>query len=195
VGNDKTVQNQIITALHDSAVGGHLGTLVTYKRVKQMFAWRGLKSDVQNYVQHYQVCIQAKYDRSAYPGKLQLLPVPSEAWKIITMDFIKGLPKSAGAACILVVADKFTCYCHFIAISHPYTTHSVALAFLNSLYKLHGLPASIVSDRDLVLTSHFWQHLFKLAGVILRLSSAYHPQSGQTERINQCLETFLRCFV
>jgi transposase InsO family protein len=77
-------------------------------------------------------------------------------------------------------------------ISHPYSAHLIALAFLNSIYKLHGLPAAIVSNRDPVFTSNFWQNLFKLAGVQLRLSSAYHPQSdGQTERVNQCLETFL----
>jgi hypothetical protein len=91
------------------------------------------------------------------------------------MDFIEGLPKLAGADYILVVVDKFTCYGHFITLAHPYTAYSVALAFLNSVYKLHVLPASIVSHRDLVFTSHFWQHLFKLAGVTLRLSSAYHP--------------------
>jgi transposase InsO family protein len=77
-------------------------------------------------------------------------------------------------------------------ISHPYSAHLIALAFLNSVYKLHGLPTAIVSNRDPVFTSNFWQNLFKLAGVQLRLSSAYHPQSdGQTERVNQCLETFL----
>jgi hypothetical protein len=123
------------------------------------------------------------------------------------VDFIEGLPKTLGVDYILVVVDKFTHYGHFIALSHPYTAHSVALfhpytahsvalAFLNSVYMLHGLPASIVSHRDPIFTSHFWQSLFKLARVSLHLSSAYHPQSdGQTEQVNQCLEIFLCCFV
>jgi hypothetical protein len=108
------------------------------------------------------------------------------------MDFIEGLPRSNRADCILVVVDKFTRYAHFILISHPYTTSSVAVVFLKEVYKLHGLPASIISDRDPVFTSHFWQCLFKFSGTSLKLSSSYHPQTdGQTERVNQCLETFL----
>jgi hypothetical protein len=129
VGTDTFVHSQIIPALHNSAVGGHSGIPVTYKRVKQMFTWKGLKSDVQKFVQHCQVCIQAKSDRSCYPSKLQPLIVSSESWEMVTMDFIVGLLKSASANCILIVVDKFTRYGHFIALSHPYTTHSVALAF------------------------------------------------------------------
>lgn len=79
---------------------------------------------------------------------------------------------------------------------HPYTAVSVARLFLDHIYKLHGLPVAIVSDRDPVFTAKFWKELFSLAGVQLRMSSAYHPQSdGQTERVNQCMQTFLRCFV
>jgi hypothetical protein len=112
-----------------------------------MFAWKGLKSDVQEFVKHCQVYIQAKADITCYPGKLQPLDVSFEAWEVVTMDFIDGLPKSAGSDCILVVVDKFTRYGHFIPLSHPYSAHSV--------YKLHGLPAAIVSDRDPVFTSNF----------------------------------------
>jgi hypothetical protein len=87
-------------------------------------------------------------------------------------------------------------YAHFLPLAHPYTTQSVTLVFFNSVYKLHGLPSSIVSDRDPVFTSSFWENLFKLSGTTLKLSSSYHSQSdGQTERVNQCLETYLRCFV
>jgi hypothetical protein len=78
------------------------------------------------------------------------------------MDFIEGLPRSNRVECILVVVDKFTRYAHFIPLSHPYKASSVATVFLKEVYKLHGLPASIISDRDLVFTIHFWQSLFKL---------------------------------
>jgi transposase InsO family protein len=112
------------------------------------------------------------------------------------MDFIDGLTQSGNVNCILVVVDKFTIFAHFIPMRHPYTVESVAKLFLDNVYKLHGLPASIVSDHDKIFTSHFWRELFRLAQVQLSMSSAYHPQSdGHTEHVNRCLETFLRCFV
>jgi hypothetical protein len=97
---------------------------------------------------------------------------------------------------ILVVVDKFSKYSHFLALSHPFTAASVAKLFMTTVYKLHGMPMAIISDRDKIFISQLWQQLFKNAGVTLQMSSAYHPQTdGQTERVNQCLETFLRCFV
>jgi hypothetical protein len=112
------------------------------------------------------------------------------------MDFIERLPKSGSANCILVVVDKFSKYSHFIPLLHSFTVISAAQTFLDSLYRLHGMPLAIISYRDRVFISTFWQELFKLTQTTLQMSSSYHPQSnGQTERINQCLEIFLRCFV
>lgn len=90
-----------------------------------------------------------------HPGLLSPLLVPKKAWDTVTMDFIPGLPSSYQFDCILVVIDKFTKYGHFIALKHPYTTQSVAEPFLENVYKLHGMPAVIVSDRDPVFTSIF----------------------------------------
>jgi hypothetical protein len=119
-----------------------------------------------------------------------------QAWQIISMDFIEGLPASGSTNCILVVIDKFTKLAHFLPLKHPYTALSVAKAFLNQVYKLHGLSESIISDRDPIFASTLWKELFALARVQLRFSTAYHPRSnGQTKRVNQCLKTFLRCFV
>jgi hypothetical protein len=112
------------------------------------------------------------------------------------MDFVEGLPTSGNANCILVVVDSFTKYGHFIPLKHSFTASGVAKSFLDNIYKLHGLPSVIITDRDRIFTSKFWQELFKLADVTLHMTSAYHPQSdGQTERLNRTMETFLRCFV
>jgi transposase InsO family protein len=124
------------------------------------------------------------------------LPISKDAWQVISMDFIKDLPRSRVANCILVVVNKSSKYNHFIRLLHPFTSTTVAQAFMSNVYKLHVLPLTIICDRDRVFTSNFWQKLFKLANVKLQMSSAYHPQSdGQTERVNQYLETFFRCFV
>ncbi|WVZ88557.1 hypothetical protein U9M48_035065 [Paspalum notatum var. saurae] len=186
----------VLQAFHASAVGGHSGIPATYHRIKGLFYWKGLKHDVHRFVRDCQVCQQAKPDRSRLPGLLQPLPVPEAAWQIVSLDFVEGLPVSGHVNCILVVVDLFTKYSHFIALRHPFTTAVVARLFLNNVYRLHGLPQSLVSDRDRVFTSQFWRELFALAGVQLCMSSSYHPQSdGQTERVNQCMETYLRCYV
>jgi ribosomal protein L21E len=110
------------------------------------------------------------------------------------MDFVEGLPKSQGKEVIMVVVDKLTKYAHFIPLAHPYTVETVAQAFVDHIVKLHGPPLLIISDRDRIFTSNMWKSIFKGLGVQLRYSSSYHPQTdGQTERVNQCLESYLRC--
>nr|GEW54628.1 putative mitochondrial protein [Tanacetum cinerariifolium] len=140
------------------------------------------------------VCQRSKDDLAAYPGLLQQLPNLKRIWSDISMHFIVGLPRSQEKAVIIVVVDRLNKYAYFMALSHPYTASSVAQAFLDLVYKLHGLPNSIVSDRDNVFLSHFWKSLFKILKVELKLSTAYHPQTdGQTKVVNKCLECYLRC--
>jgi hypothetical protein len=101
------------------------------------------------------------------------------------MDFVEGLPKCGSANAILVVVDKFTKFSHFVPLYHPFTTTLVAKLFLDHIYRLHGMLSAIISDRDRVFTSTFWQTLFKLLGMQLQLSTAYHPQMDiQTKRVN-----------
>lgn len=81
------------------------------------------------------------------------------------MDFVEGLPKSQKHDVVLVVVDRLTKFVHFIPLSHPYTTAKVGSLFMQHIFKLHGMPTSIVSDRDLIFTSKFWEELFRLQGV------------------------------
>lgn len=196
IGDNAQLHMKLLHACHSSPVGGHSGFPVTYKRMHQLFAWKGMKKAVQKFVASCPVCQQSKPDRTRMPGLFQPLPVPTSSWQIISLDFVEGLPQSGTSNCILVVIDSLTKYGHFVPLRHPFTVVVVAKAFMSNVYKLHGLPSVIISDRDKVFTSTLWQELFKLAGVELHMSTSYHPQSdGQTERLNQTVETFLRCFV
>ncbi|GJW40286.1 transposon Tf2-12 polyprotein [Tanacetum coccineum] len=116
-------------------------------------------------------------------------------WSIISMDFIDGLPKSEGYSTILVVVDKLSKFGHFIPLKRPYKAADVASLFLQHITKLYGMPEKIISDRDPIFLSNFWKELFKAHKTNLAYSTAYHPQSdGQTEVVNRCVETYLRCF-
>jgi hypothetical protein len=167
----------------------------TVKRIQALFAWPGLKKQVTEFVHSCPTCQQAKPERVRYSGLLQPLEVPSSTWHTVSLNFVEGLPSSHGDNCILVVVDLFSKYSHFLALKHPFTALSVAKLFMQNIYKLHGLPSALVSDCDRVFSSLLWHEMFRLAGVDLRLSSAYHPQSdGQTERVNQCIEQYLCWF-
>lgn len=196
LGYNSSLQSKVLAALHTSPVGGHSGVKVTYQKIKALFAWPKMKSMIHDFVAQCTICQQTKSERVAYPGLLQPLPIPDQAYQIVSMDFIEGLPRSSRFNCIMVVVDKFSKYSHFVPLSHPFTAMIVAQQFLSHIYKLHGLPLSIISDRDKVFTSALWQKLFKMTGTELRMSTSYHLQTdGQTERVNQCLETYLRCFI
>ena len=153
-----------------------------------------MKQEVVRYIQECDICQRFKSEHVSSPGLLQPLPVPRMAWTHITMDFIESLPPSQGYDTVVVVIVRLSKVGHFLALHHPFIAKQVAQLFLDNIFKLHGLPKFIITDRDRIFTSAFWQELFKLAGTELRYSSAYHPQSdGQSERLNQCVENYLRC--
>jgi len=196
VAQNSALQTKIIHSFHATAIGGHSGVQATYHRVHRLFYWKGLKSADEDFVKQCQICQQVKHLNSHPAGLVQPLPIPEGAWQDLSMDFIEGLPKSEGYEVILVVVDRFTKYAHFITVKHPFTAPTIARAVFDNVIKLHGMPKTIVSDRDKVFTSVFWKELFRLLGTTLMFSSAYHPQTnGQTERVNQCLEMYLRCLV
>jgi hypothetical protein len=100
IGDNTTLQQQVLAALHSSAIGGHSGFLVTYRKLKQVFAWKGMKSGTKLFVQSCTVCQQAKPSTARYPGLLAPLPIPDGAWQVISLDFTEGLPRSGQANCI-----------------------------------------------------------------------------------------------
>lgn len=173
VGNNNLAQQHIIQALHSSVIGGHSSIQVTYSRVKQLFAWPKLKQSIQQYVQSCAICHQAKVEHVKYPGLLNPLPIPTQSWTVVSLDFIEGLPQSNRYNTILVVIDKFTKYGHFIPLAHPFTALQIAQVYLANIYKLHGLPKTIISDHDRIFTSTVWQELFKLTDTQLAMSSSY----------------------
>lgn len=196
IGSNSALQTKLIAALHSTAIGGHSGIQATYHRVKNLFSWKGLKADVENFVKQCGICQQAKHGQQHPSGLHQPLPIPTAAWQDISMDFIEGLPTSDHNNAIMVIVDRLTKYAQLVPVKHPYTASSIARLFLDNVVKLHGLPKTIVSDRDPVFISSFWRELFKLYEVKLTMSTAYHPQTdGQTKRVNQCLEMYLRCAI
>jgi hypothetical protein len=126
VGDNLPLQQQILEAVHSSTGGGHSGFPVTYRKMKQLFAWQGMKTITKAFVQSCTTCQQAKPNRIKYPGLLSPLPVPKGAWHTISLDFIEGLPTSEKANCILVIVDKFYKYAHFVPLHHPFTAAVVA---------------------------------------------------------------------
>jgi hypothetical protein len=118
-----------------------------------------MKNDIKEFIRGCAVCQQAKNEYCKTPGLLQPLPILDQAWKVVCLDFIEGLPKSNRFDTILVVVDKFTKYAHFIPLSHPFTALQVAQAYMDHIYKLHGLPDNLVSDRDRIFTNAIWREL------------------------------------
>ncbi|GAU45589.1 hypothetical protein TSUD_273890 [Trifolium subterraneum] len=161
-----TLIPQLLVEFHATPHGGHSGFYRTYRRIAANVYWVGMKNTIQEFVKSCDTCQRQKYLTSSPGGLLQPLPIPDRIWEDISMDFITGLPKSRGYEAILVVVDRLSKYAHFIPLKHPYTARSIA------------------------------EELFKLQGTKLRMSTTYHPETdGQTEVVNRCLETYLRCFI
>jgi len=185
------LRHQVLLLAHSA---GHEGVQKTLHRLRADFYIPRDRMLVQDWVCACTTCQRNKTETTRPAGLLQPLDVPTQIWADISMDFIEGLPKVAGKSVILTVVDRFSKYAHFIALGHPYTATSVARAFFDGIVRLHGFPSSIVSDRDPVFTGHVWRDLFTMAGVKLRMSTAFHPQTdGQSEVVNKVIAMYLRC--
>jgi len=136
-----------------------------------------MERSIQQHIRACDTCNHNKYQSLSPGGLLQPLPVPSQVWGDLSMDFIEGLPRHQGLDTILVVVDRFTKYSHFIALANPFSAKDIVEIFIKEVVKLHGFPSSIVTDRDKIFMSTFWMELFKLSGTKLKFSTAYHPQT------------------
>lgn len=166
------LKSKILADTHDSPTGGHGSYFKTLKRIAANFYWPCLKHDFKLFVQNCLICQQHKYETLAAAGLLQPLPLPNRVWEDICLNFIVGLPPFNDFDTILVVVDRFSKYSHFLPLSHPFTAKIVAGVFCNEIVRLHGLPCSTLSDRDVVFTSAFWQELFRLSYTGLRMGTS-----------------------
>lgn len=193
---NSVLKTTLLKEFHNSPGGGHGGIHKTFMRVGANFYWKNMKMDVVDFVKNCVVCQQVKALNVSPYGLLQPLEVPQQIWEELSMDFITHLPSSQGYTTIFVVVDMLSKAAHFGALPTSSMASKVAQLFWDMVGKQHGLPKSIVSDRDSVFLSKFWQDLFHLQGTTLKMSSSYHPQTdGQTEIVNKCIEQYLRCFV
>ena len=192
-----SLREKVMYESHAPPYAGHRSMQTTLRSIEMYFYWPTMKKDIPNYVSQCIVCQKTKYDRGKQPGLLQPLPIPDAPWESISMDFIFGLPKSLqGNTGIWTIVDRFSKQAHFIPVKKTIKAHQMATLFISQIFKYHGLPTSIVSDRDPRMTSNFWQGLFENLGTKLNFSSAYHPQTdGQNEIANSTILDLLKAYV
>jgi transposase InsO family protein len=191
------VKRELVRLHHDDPRAGHFGSRKTIDLLKRRFHWENIDSDVQTYVSHCQICLGNRQPRHKPYGALSSLPLPTQPFEEISMDFITKLPpcqhKDRIVDAVLVIVDRFTKVALFVPTSATLTAAELAQLMYEHLECRFGTPLGIVSDRDSLFTSNFWTELSKARQMKQRLSTAYHPQTdGQTERTHQALQHYLR---
>lgn len=183
-----SLRSQVIHWRRSSSFACHPGVRRTLSVLRQRCWWPSMEREVAEYVAACPVCARCKSFHRPAPGLLHPLPVPHRPWSDIAVDFVTGLPPSEGNTTVLTVVDRFSKMAHFIPMS------KLPSAMLHHVFRIHGFPRDVVSDRGPQFTAQFWRAFCTLIGASVSLSSGHHPQSnGQTERLNQELETSLRC--
>ena len=189
------LRTKIVSLNHDSWIAGHPGRWKTLEMVSRNYWWPRMSKFIGLYTSTCDKCLRTKAIRRPPVGHLEPLPVPEFRWHTMSVDFIVELPDSGGYDAIMVVVDSLSKRAHFIPTTTTVTSEGSARLYLNNVWKLHGLPHRVVSDRGPQFVSKFTKEVYRLLGIELASSTSYHPQSdGQTERVNQELEQYLRLF-
>ncbi|GJP29248.1 hypothetical protein CLOM_g22337, partial [Closterium sp. NIES-68] len=194
VPNYPPLHQLLLEEYHDVLYAGLFGSNKTVTGIAKHYYWPNLAEDVQKFVTSCDTCQRIKSSKQKKAGPLQPLPVPEQPWQVVSLDFITGLPPTTnGHDAILVAIDKFSKMGHFIPTHTTARTDEIAQLFVRYIISQHGIPTTLISDRDPKFTSKFWKELMSLFGTKLAMSSAYHPQTdGQTERLNQVVEQLLQ---
>uniref|UniRef100_A0A8C8DLA6 Gypsy retrotransposon integrase-like protein 1 n=1 Tax=Oryzias sinensis TaxID=183150 RepID=A0A8C8DLA6_9TELE len=189
-----SLRSDVISWGHSSRVACHGGVHRTLSLLRKRFFWPSMDKDVREYVSACTTCARSKASSSAPAGLLHPLSTPNRPWSHLAIDFVTGLPPSRGNTVILTVIDRFSKMAHFIPLPQLPTATETADIMINHVFRHHGIPADIVSDRGPQFISQVWKAFCTALGATVSLTSGYHPQSnGQAERANQELEAALRC--
>jgi len=164
--------------------------------VTRNFWWLGVTKEVKQYIKGYDAYQQNKNRTEQPAGKLMPNSIPEKPWMHISVDFITKLPLAQGYNLILVVFDRLTKIVHFIPTMEKTLAEGLPWLFRDNVWKLHGLPESIISDQGPQFVAGIMQELNKILGIESKLLMTFHPQTDkQTERVNQELEQYLRMFI
>ncbi|KAJ9560905.1 hypothetical protein OSB04_006065 [Centaurea solstitialis] len=187
----------LLEEAHKSRFSIHPGATKMYRDLRTGYWWPGMKRDVARYVESCLTCLKVKAEHQRPHGKMQPLEIPEWNWENITMDLITKLPKTPRKFdAIWVIVDPLTKSALFLAIQESLTAEQLAKIYVNEVVSRHGVPVSIISDRDVRFTSRFWERFHSELGTKLHFSTAYHPQTdGQSEHTIQTLEDMLRACV
>uniref|UniRef100_A0A8C6NS12 Gypsy retrotransposon integrase-like protein 1 n=1 Tax=Nothobranchius furzeri TaxID=105023 RepID=A0A8C6NS12_NOTFU len=188
-------RREALTWGHCSRLAGHQGQARTLQFLRRALWWPSMRKDVCEFTAACDVCAGSKSSNQPGAGDLQPLPVPKRPWSHIGLDFVTGLPAVDHLDTILTITDRFSKAVHLVALAGLPTAKRTAELLLEEVVWLHGFPQDVVSDRGPQFVSCFWKAFCRLVGASTSLSSGYHPQTnGQTERANQQLGRYLRCF-
>ncbi|KAM2390555.1 hypothetical protein ACFX1X_034280 [Malus domestica] len=195
--DNEAVKKEILDEAHTSVYAMHPGSTKLYRTIYHFYFWEGMKRDVAEYISRCLICQQVKADRQRLGGLMQNLPIPIWKWEDITMDFVYGLSRTPSMYDgIWVIVDRLTKTAHFLPVQQTYSLEKLAKLFVDNIVRLHGVPVTIVSDRDPIFTSRFWKAFNATMGTQLLFSTTYHPQTdGQSEQTIQTLEDMLRVSV
>ena len=187
------IQTKILQISHDHPPAGHPGRAATYELISRNYWWPDMRKTIARYIRNCDTCRRIKPARHAPYGLLKPLEIPIRRWSSVSMDLITRLPESNGFNALFVVVDQLSKMVHYIPTRNDVNSRGIARLFFDVIFRLHGLPDSIVLDRGTQFTSDFSRALYELLDIKQNLSTSFHPQTdGQTERVNAIVEQYLR---